>query len=391
MPLYIKQNNQMVKVSDGIALTDLEDKTVALDMSNGDQVVNATTGKVMSSVTIEKPSTMVASNIKNGVDIGGVVGSYSAPDYLALRISGNTPYTYANNEITTINQSAFREDHNITSFSSTSVTKIKAFAFSYCTSLTTINCSNLAYDTKSETSDAVEIFSNCTSLTSISFPLMKVAPQGMCYKCTNLASVYLPELTTTNGGQTFYMCTSLQTISLSELTTLNGSEFYGCTQLSSVSLPKIRATSTYMFTNCTSLTSISFTDAYKGAGNATNQAIGSACFQGCTNLASVSGFQYILQGTVGSYSFKDCSSLVTINLGNVTRVELYAFQNCTSLSDITLTKSDNICALLNVNSFQGVGHSVTIHVPSSLITTYQTASNWSTLYNNGDVTFVAIV
>lgn len=52
-------------------------KTVDLAMASGNQVVSPDSGKVLSSVTITKPTTLVASNIKKGVTIGGVAGSYA--------------------------------------------------------------------------------------------------------------------------------------------------------------------------------------------------------------------------------------------------------------------------------------------------------------------------
>lgn len=54
-----------------------ETKTVTLALSNGDQVVNPTSGKVMTKVTITKPSTLLAGNIKAGVTIAGVKGTYN--------------------------------------------------------------------------------------------------------------------------------------------------------------------------------------------------------------------------------------------------------------------------------------------------------------------------
>ena len=54
-----------------------ETKTVTLALSNGDQVVNPTSGKVMTKVTITKPSTLLAGNIKAGVTIAGVQGTYN--------------------------------------------------------------------------------------------------------------------------------------------------------------------------------------------------------------------------------------------------------------------------------------------------------------------------
>lgn len=52
-------------------------KTVDLAMASGNQVVSPDSGKVLSGVTITKPTTLVASNIKKGVTIGGVAGSYA--------------------------------------------------------------------------------------------------------------------------------------------------------------------------------------------------------------------------------------------------------------------------------------------------------------------------
>lgn len=52
-------------------------KTVDLAMASGNQIVSPDSGKVLSSVTITKPTTLVASNIKKGVTIGGVAGSYA--------------------------------------------------------------------------------------------------------------------------------------------------------------------------------------------------------------------------------------------------------------------------------------------------------------------------
>lgn len=52
-------------------------KTVDLAMASGNQVVSPDSGKVLSGVTITKPTTLIASNIKKGVTIGGIAGSYA--------------------------------------------------------------------------------------------------------------------------------------------------------------------------------------------------------------------------------------------------------------------------------------------------------------------------
>lgn len=71
-----------VKTSDTVATISAiptETQTVTLSLASGNQTVHANSGKYMTSVTINKPSTLVAGNIKNGVTIAGVTGTYSAP------------------------------------------------------------------------------------------------------------------------------------------------------------------------------------------------------------------------------------------------------------------------------------------------------------------------
>ena len=55
--------------------TPTQEKTVALDMANGNQIITSDDGKTMTQATVLKPTTMAAENIKSGVNIGGVVGS----------------------------------------------------------------------------------------------------------------------------------------------------------------------------------------------------------------------------------------------------------------------------------------------------------------------------
>jgi len=84
--------------------TPTETKTVSLDMESGDQVINATSGKAMSSVTVTKPATLLPENIKADVVIGGVTGTltgggmnYVETTASELRPEWNTIYQWTNN------------------------------------------------------------------------------------------------------------------------------------------------------------------------------------------------------------------------------------------------------------------------------------------------------
>lgn len=63
-------------VTVAVPATPTQEKTVDLAMASGDQVIPPDSGYDLSKVTVKKPSTLVASNIKTGVSIGGITGTY---------------------------------------------------------------------------------------------------------------------------------------------------------------------------------------------------------------------------------------------------------------------------------------------------------------------------
>lgn len=56
-----------------------EEKTVELDMASGDQTILPEEDKLLNKVVVKKPETLIAENIKDGVNIGGVVGNLLIP------------------------------------------------------------------------------------------------------------------------------------------------------------------------------------------------------------------------------------------------------------------------------------------------------------------------
>ena len=61
---------------------------ITLDMSNGDQTVTPADGSVFSSVTIKKPATFLAENIKEGVVIAGITGTHSSSSTIPNDLDG---------------------------------------------------------------------------------------------------------------------------------------------------------------------------------------------------------------------------------------------------------------------------------------------------------------
>ena len=65
-------------VTVAVPATPTQEKTVDLAMASGDQIIPPDAGKNLSKVTVKKPATFVAENIKTGVSIGGVTGTLEA-------------------------------------------------------------------------------------------------------------------------------------------------------------------------------------------------------------------------------------------------------------------------------------------------------------------------
>ena len=66
------------EVTVNVPATPTETKTVEPDFLNGDQTLTPSAGKVFSSVTLTKPANLTADNIKKGVIICGIEGTYEA-------------------------------------------------------------------------------------------------------------------------------------------------------------------------------------------------------------------------------------------------------------------------------------------------------------------------
>lgn len=336
MALFIKENGSLVQVSVGHEISKPEQqKSVSLDLASGDQIVTPDNGQVLTQVLIKKPETLVAGNIKKDVNIAGVVGSYEGSvDYLKNRINyASDTYSYTNNEVVTIRNYAFAYDKNIISFSSSSVTTLRNSSF---------------------------------------------------YECDNLATFVAPNIITISDNS-FYKCSSLVSIDVPLLTGLGNSVFYNCSLLTNINCPLIQLINQSCFYSCSSLTNIN---------NNTNTfsnvvTINSSAFSNCSSIESL---YFPVATSISNSAFSKTNSLKKIDLGLISSLGQIFGSGSTMtspLEDIYLRKTDSICTLSST-SYLPAGLNITIHVPNDLISSYQSATNWSTLYNNGDITFVAI-
>lgn len=175
---------------------------------------------------------------------------------------------------------------------------------------------------------------------------------------TNITSFSSPSLTgAETGTRAFFQATSLKTLSMPNLAINHTGKCNDlcrdCTSLETVYLPKMIKWGSYSFSGCTSLHTVDISE--------------------CTEL--------------NTCTFADCN-IQTIDLPKCTRMSNQSFLRNHNLTAVIL-RASSVCYITNINVFQdtplrGYGGTFSghVYVPSALIASYKTASNWSTLYSN---------
>ena len=191
----------------------------------------------------------------------------------------------------------------------------------------------------------------------------------------SITSVVVPSGTTIIRDYAFARCTSMTSITLpSSITSIGTYSFWECTGLSSVSCDG----------QITTLGSAAFIGA-----SSYNMQLEEALFPNL-NLTS-------LTTAFGSTTTSNaCQFLQTLDIGYVQSVSTYGcLANLRSLENLVLRYDGGVVPIAsNSASYSTIAGfnstKCTIYVPSSLVASYKTASQWSTYYNSGYIEFLAI-
>lgn len=312
-----------------VAAVPTQSKTVT--PSSATQDITPDSGKFLSKVTINGDSDLVASNIKSGVEIFGVTGTYEGDG------SGGSgevaEYSEAEDAMVTGTLSVYSNDR---------VTSIGSYAFYSCRSLTSASFPSV-------TSIGIYAFTNCYSLASASFPSATFIGSSAFANCSSLATASFPSVITI-GNSAFANC-RFTSVDFPSATFIGGDAFFNCSRLTSVNFPAAISISSGAFYYCSRLTSVNFPAATSIGGNA---------FYSCTALTSAS---FPAAAFIRSSAFGKCYKLISLYLMN-----------------------SEVCTLSNSNAFSSTpigGHSASagrygsIYVPMSLLASYQAATNWT--------------
>lgn len=359
----------------------------------------------LNTVTFEEGTTIGA--IPNNMFMDTALATFEIPrsvtsiGYNAFRGSKLTNVTIPNT-VKTIDEYAYFECFSLSKFkfeSGSQITKISNFMLSYCSSLTSIELPtalteiaaaslaraglNRVTIPKSVTKIGAFAFKECSSLSEVNFEnesmLNEIGKEA--FTSTAITTIRIPKHVKTIGPEVFSKCNNIQSIEfesgsefseISEsmfagcpftnftlpdnVTKIGERAFDGCTNLKSITIPnKITEIGDGAFSDCTALSSVTFMDGiqlsslgYDVFNNTglTNvvipksvETLGHYSFSECTLLESVTFEEGSKIKTLGDKAFDDDTALTSFTIPNtVTSIGSGIFSNCSSLSSVTFEK-----------------------------------------------------
>lgn len=106
--------------------------------------------------------------------------------------------------------------------------------------------------------------------------------------------------------------------------------------------------------------------------------LGAYAFYQCSNLETVTLPKLT---TISTQTWYMCPKLEHADCGQLGSITAQTFASCTALKVLILRKTSSICTLTNANGVSGSGigkGTGYVYVPAALIETYKAATNWST-------------
>lgn len=217
-------------------------QAVSITPSTSDQIILSSNNAyyASASVIVKGDSDLVASNIRSGINIFGVSGTYEGKkvdgidfkDIAERTLSGE----YFADNVTKVADYAFyncQELNTVILFNLCS--SIGSNAFKGCTKLSEVKFDKLAGHSQAVLAIANSAFVSCTSLMNVSVPTCQNLGSYAFSGCSNLSSITLPTIVSI-GGSAFKGCTNLNFVSVRQDASDKTIPFLGASAFSSTKI-----------------------------------------------------------------------------------------------------------------------------------------------------------
>ena len=179
--------------------------------------------------------------------------------------------------------------------------------------------------------------------------------------------------------QQIFSGSDVETIDAPDLETTGNYSFYYARNLKEINAPLLSSGREYAFSGCTKLTTLIHPYIF---------GLAQRTFENCSSL------RYFVGNPSGvyTYTFAGCTSLEALDFGDrFHETRSNAFRNCAKLETLII-RATTLPDLQNRDMFGGTpfasaGTGGTLYVPQALISSYQSANNWSTIlgYPNNQI------
>jgi len=176
----------------------------------------------------------------------------------------------------------------------------------------------------------------------------------------------------------------------SAVATVKERAFLNCNGITELTIEGDPYIEGYAFSNCQNLEKLNAPNLTKLQANLFSSA--GYVFQGCSKLKGVVFPSYASNRNVDSYVFKNCTALTYADFKDMNKLGGSDVFNNAGLNLLVIRKTSGIATLQTADVFRNCpfasgGTGGTLYVPNALISSYQSAAQWSTIlgYANNQI------